>query len=211
MSRDVNKEIDDLKAKRDALERELAQPGISDAERIAIRNHLTAITGEITMVWGGLIPRGAAAVASTSLPAGFVPTQSMTYQRAEMEGVGNIRLKQTVWSIACKHRVSGYVQRMSKTKLVILVVSVDSENIQRFYLELNQQRSSSVSLTLQPAGQCTTSDERMRKLLGAGFKKISNRSLGSDVSNDLTPEDGASDIVSHAESLASAVWPYAHS
>jgi acylphosphatase len=220
---DPLKKIEALEAKRDALEKALAQPGISEAERIAIRNQVSAIDGQIT-AWIARIPAQTSSAmtaqpatstwtmptsAVSSLPAGSIPIRPIHYQRAEMEGVGRKGQKQIVWSIASKHGVSGYVQRLSMTKLGILVVSTDPDHIARFYFELDEKRNSSCSLTLKPPGESTTSDERMRKVLGAGFKKISNRSLGSEVSLELTPEDGASDIVSHAESLASTVWPWA--
>ena len=47
---DPANEIVELEAKCVALGKALAVPGISEAERIAIRNHLTAITGEMTML-----------------------------------------------------------------------------------------------------------------------------------------------------------------
>jgi acylphosphatase len=212
----VQVEIQALQAKCVDIEQDLRAPDLSKEERVAINNRLAAIEGQIT-AWlshlsafaAAATPAAAAAPPVVAVPATleFRPPPPLHFVTVRVEGVRRRGVKPTIWSVATGLRVGGYVERLSSTSVRFVACSSDLSRLQQFLDELvvTFPRARLSILT-----QGVTSTEQALLDCAGKFLKVSNtslkRSTASDASQsrELTPEDGASDIVDRV-SLSSLV------
>ncbi len=96
---DPLKEIAELKVKRDALEAALAAQGMSEPERIAIRNQVTGIGAEITM-WGAKVPPPLAADAKVAAVLHALASAQVATQAALLHAFRDVFNMPASWNTA---------------------------------------------------------------------------------------------------------------
>jgi hypothetical protein len=112
--------------------------------------------------------------------------------------------------MATRRELGGYVERLSSTCVRLIATSTELRRLQQLLDDLTNRYRSGETLTILKNGENFTEPALLSSV--GRFYKVSNKALkrltASDASQsqELTPEDGATDIVDRVSLSASVGW-----
>ena len=209
---DYNKKIETLEAKRDKLEAQLNTKGIDKEEKHDINQRIIAVDSQITALYN-LLGRVRDVDHSDSRSADnsnevVITARRMRCRLLKLNSIKDTHIKDRVRQLAQEAKVGGFVERTSKDTFTILGITPSATfgNLETF-----------VSSIIEAFGEPNVTqymkteetNEKLARYHANGFKKVSNEHLITTISTstsaELTPDDGASDMVTHV-SVSSAMW-----